>query len=68
MVNFITPAKMDTRLPLEGVRRRRCGGRGRPNLSSGGCPAAGDLTARYEDVRTRLDGLSIVHSFREISL
>jgi hypothetical protein len=31
-------------------------------------PAASDLTARYEDVRTRLDGLSIVHSFRVISL
>src|SRR6266568_9155895 len=27
-------------------------------------PAASDLTARYEDVRTRLDGLSIVPSFR----
>ena len=38
------------------------------NLSSGGCPAASDLTARYKDVRTRLDGLSIVHLFRAISL
>src|SRR6266702_4301677 len=33
-------------------------------LIAGWGPAASDLTARYEDVRTRLDGLSIVPSFR----
>ena len=31
-------------------------------------PAASDLTVRYEDVRTQLYGLSIVPSFRVISL
>src|SRR6516225_10211436 len=33
-------------------------------LIAGWGPAASDLTGSYEDVRTRLDGLSIVHSFR----
>ena len=33
-------------------------------LIAGWGPAASDLTVSYEDVRTRLDGLSIVHSFR----
>src|SRR6516165_5226854 len=33
-------------------------------LIAGWGPAASDLTGSYEDVRTRLDGLSLVHSFR----
>src|SRR5260370_28269940 len=33
-------------------------------LIAGWGPAASDLTARYKDVRTRLDGLSIVPLFR----
>src|SRR5258708_3954835 len=37
---------------------------GTSGLTAGWGPAASDLTARYEDVRTRLDGLSIVPSFR----
>ena len=41
---------------------------GTSGLIAGWGPAASDLTARYEDVRTRLDGLSIVHSFRVIRL
>src|SRR5947209_7206790 len=41
------------------LRRPRTSG-----LIAGWGPAASDLTARYEDVRTRLDGLSIVPSFR----
>ena len=38
----------------------------RPDLSSliaGGCPAASDLTERYADVGTWLDGHSIVEAF-----
>src|SRR6516165_5423281 len=37
---------------------------GTSGLIAGWGPAASDLTVSYEDVRTRLDGLSIVHSFR----
>ena len=35
---------------------------GTSGLIAGWGPAASDLTGLYEDVRTRLDGLSIVHS------
>jgi hypothetical protein len=51
-------------MPLVGVIKKALRRPGTSGLIAGWGPAASDLTARYEDVRTRLDGLSIVHSFR----
>src|SRR5260370_20064236 len=50
--------------PLVGVTKKALRRPGTSGLIAGGGPAPSDLTARYEDVRTRLDGLSILHSFR----
>src|SRR5579871_2244212 len=59
---FQTREILDTLVPLVLAKTlRRPGTYG---LIAGWGPAASDLTARYKDVRTRLDGLSIVPLFR----
>ena len=53
----------DTRIPLVGGKKNALGRPGILGLIAVCYPAASDLTARYEDVRTQLYGLSIVLSF-----
>ena len=50
--------------PVKGLEKEALRRPGTFGLIAGWGPAASDLTVSYEDVRTRLDGLSIVHSFR----
>ena len=50
--------------PVKGVEKEALRRPGTSGLIAGWGPAASDLTARYKDVRTRLDGLSIVPLFR----